>query len=185
MSLRTPEEAIAALRDPERSLTPADCAQIASCIGRLCSELAAVTQLQLLDPTDQLTEKLFEALPPQQDARAVRMLTTLEIDTIADRCDGLGDHAYEHELLGKFCEVNGLLAAPSASAAPAEPICCFCPACFVEVALNEMDAVSRDAKRYRTLRSWSVRPHLFVSDGNNPIYDERLDVALDALIGDV
>ena len=48
------------------------------------------------------------SLPPQEAQPVARMLTAKEIDTIADRCDGLGDHAYERELLGKFCAANGI-----------------------------------------------------------------------------
>lgn len=68
------------------------------------------------------TEVQPPALPPVSapSVQTVRMLTASEIDTIADRNDGLGDHAYERELLDKFCSVNGLTIGAHVSAPVAD-----------------------------------------------------------------
>jgi hypothetical protein len=41
------------------------------------------------------------------------------------------------------------------------------------------DGDARDAARYRLIRLWKVRPWVYVTHGNNPIYEERLDDLLD------
>lgn len=52
-------------------------------------------------------------------------------------------------------------------------------------ATAEIEALRKDAKRYRWLRCWVARlgkPPLYVSDGSNPIYEERLDEAIDSAV---
>lgn len=48
MAEYAPEQAIADLRDPARSLTPTDCDRIALCISKLCDRLAAASQRELI-----------------------------------------------------------------------------------------------------------------------------------------
>ena len=48
----------------------------------------------------------------------------------------------------------------------------------------KLDAAAVDAERYRIARTWESRQKnkIYISDGSNPIYEERLDEALDAAI---
>ncbi len=45
----TPERAMAALREPEDSLSQADCNAIANCMNKLCDQVATLSQRQLLE----------------------------------------------------------------------------------------------------------------------------------------
>ncbi len=45
----TPERAMGALREPEATLSQADCNAIADCIERLCDQVAELSQRQLLE----------------------------------------------------------------------------------------------------------------------------------------
>jgi hypothetical protein len=51
MAEYTPERAIADLREPERSLSHAECDRIAACIGKLCDQLATANQRPLFATT--------------------------------------------------------------------------------------------------------------------------------------
>lgn len=80
--------------------------------------------------------------------------------------------------LARYEAADGVAGTP----AP-DPRMAFCPACFVEVTPEQADQQTLDARRYRTLRDRESSRPLNVSDGNNPLYGEALDRAVDAALG--
>ena len=55
----------------------------------------------------------------------------------------------------------------------------------IDAMVREMKQPSdeKDAARYRLLRDWCVRQYgLYVTDGNNPVYEEELDRRLDVAL---